>query len=411
MIPLLLLVLAATPPGPTGPVLERYVVRQGDTCVSIARQRYGDAERVDLIHAYNALGPTPHHLAPGSVLRLPPPPPDAQLSFVRNHVQAFTPEEHAGRLDEPLQRGNKVSTLEASSAEVTFFDRSKLQLGEHTLIVIFGTGAGTGAGRAPPAPTSLLNGSLLAHLGELVGRKPAEFATPGAQVRGGEELRLHVDASKTARLAVYQGRSALESAGAKVEVPHGFGSKAELSKPPTPPRPLPGAPRWVESPGPLMLATGPAGAIAGSYQAGPGAVVASWHVQLARDAAFNDLLLDKYAPAEVTALSAEGLPPGAYHVRVSGIDGDAMEGPFSDDVPSTLVQVTFTPSSPGQPAKLTLPAGLSCEAEGGELVAGPAELPVPPSPYPRVGCALEAHGAPLRELEIPAAQTGFAPAP
>lgn len=52
------------------------------------------------------------------------------------------------------------------------------------------------------------------------------------------------DPKSATRLAVYEGKSALSASGAKVDVQEGFGSKAELGKAPTPPKPLPRAPTW-----------------------------------------------------------------------------------------------------------------------------------------------------------------------
>ena len=77
-------------------LLEDYVVKNGDTCVKVAQTRYGDPRRVADIHKYNQLGVSPHRLRVGSVLRLPVVNPDngpeAQITFVRNQVEAFTPE-------------------------------------------------------------------------------------------------------------------------------------------------------------------------------------------------------------------------------------------------------------------------------------------------------------------------------
>ena len=102
--------------------LHDYVIRRGDTCAGIARREFGDARRYDLIHANNDLGRQPHRLRPGLVLHLPPGPgsvptePDARLTFVRNRVEAYTPDQHSGKRYEPLSRGHRVSTLAASSA-------------------------------------------------------------------------------------------------------------------------------------------------------------------------------------------------------------------------------------------------------------------------------------------------------
>ena len=107
-----------------------------ETCASIATKLYGDEKWITLIHDHNDMGQPPHSLKAGQVLRIPPripsDSPDARLTFLRRLVEAYTPDRHPGQRNEPLLRGHRVNTLESSSAEVTFADTSRLQLGEQT---------------------------------------------------------------------------------------------------------------------------------------------------------------------------------------------------------------------------------------------------------------------------------------
>lgn len=134
------------------PALVNYTVLPGDSCGHIARRLYGDSHRIDLIHQNNDLGPLPHKLRPGLVLRLPVSAtagsrePDARLTFVRNQVEAYTPDYHRGQKNEALAEGNRVGTLAASSAEISFVDETRMQLGEHSMVVIFGEDAIVGEG-------------------------------------------------------------------------------------------------------------------------------------------------------------------------------------------------------------------------------------------------------------------------
>ena len=69
------------------------VVRPGDTCELIAERLYGAPSQYVRIHEHNpSLGPTPHHLAPGTVLRVPVPEPLARLSAVHRTVEHRRPE-------------------------------------------------------------------------------------------------------------------------------------------------------------------------------------------------------------------------------------------------------------------------------------------------------------------------------
>ena len=349
------------------PKLIDYKVSKGETCFSISKKLYGDPKWVELIHANNTMGPPPHSLKAGQVLRLPPTipsgPAEAKLTFLRNVVEAYTPEKHPGQKNEDLMRGHRVSTLAASSAEVTFVDTSRLQLGEHTLVVILGETSKKA--KATSADTTLLNGSLRAHLSELAGKKPVSLGTPGASVAfGAGEAQLSVDDKHATRLAVYRGKSQLKARRRVVAVAEGFGSKVEEGKAPTKPRPLPTAPLWTAPPPGAVLTTesGKANLI-GEFGGPPaGAVVlpAYYHLQLARDERFNDLLVDERVDKSVRRLEARQVPDGNYYARVSAIDGDQFEGKPSRVVMTRVATIKLTPPHGGRAGQVETPHGLAC---------------------------------------------------
>lgn len=400
--------------------LTPYVVQPKDNCSRIAKKLYGDSRYIELIHQNNALGPKPHRLRAGQVLRVPPRAteapqrgPDATLTFVRNQVEAYTPEYHRGQKDEPLRQGHRVSTLDQSSAEITFRDESQITLGEHTLVIVFGDGAGEAqASRRPrTGETTLLRGALLARLGELSGEPPPPLVTPGARVTfapGASEARVHVDDKRATRLSVYRGASKLGSGGRAVSVPSGFGSRADLGRRPTPPRPLPGAPR-LHVPG-LRLTAGAPGPvdIEGQIEpAGSGPRPASYRVQLARDERMNDLLVDARVAASPGArLQARAVPPGDYFARVSAIDGDEFQGPPSATARVRVVHIghALEPVATGAGAgeargRVELPAGLRCTLDG-QAVAGAAVQAVPTRPHV-LRCAAAGSEKDAAELTLP----------
>lgn len=318
----------------------RYEVQPGDTCRSIAARFFGDSARVDLIHIANpGMGPTPHSLAPGASLWLPrvatgaPSGPDARVAFFRNRVDVHVPAPRRAHLDDPLFRGHKVSTEGASSARLMFRDETQLRLGERTLVVIFGTTST--AAPATGLDTTLVTGNLRARLGELAGgpAKAARVTTAGAQVDlGAGEAQVAVDEGAATRLAVYSGeRSGITAKKKKVPVPAGFGSKAVKGETPTAPAPLPGAPQWEAQA--KSLAFAPAGGVAslaiGYTPSTVGPASSRFHLQLARDARFDDLVLDAQVDGSVRRLEAQNLPPGVYFAQVSAIDADQFEGPFA----------------------------------------------------------------------------------
>lgn len=416
----------------TGVKLVDYAVRSGETCHAIARKLYGDARRTVLIHRHNPqLGKSPHHLEAGQVLRVPErddaqteSEPDARLTFLRNQVEAYTPEYHVGRLQEPLLTGNRVGTLARSSAEITFLDETQMQLQEHSMLAILGTSSersrvsrrdrskSTGGEQA-----SLLKGSLHAFLAQEQGAtppasppgpaaKPAapatvsgggaerslRLATPGASLRtesGAGELRVSVDEAKTTRLAVYRGRSQLSAKGRSVDVGAGFGSKAELGKAPTPPRPLPDVPAIVEGPSSLLLTLGDTVALRLRYGVGPRRDPAPvrWHRQIGRDPKMNDVIFDETVAADQTSMSSEPLAAGVYYVRISGIDADQFEG-TARALELRVAAVQHVAATADKPAVVTVPADLFCGLDDESLRKHSAAIAVPPEKPRTLRCAV-----------------------
>jgi len=339
----------------------QHAVSKGDTCASIAQKYYGDARLVDALHKANpAIGalPAPHNLKEGTIMIVPPKPttneaPDARLTTVRNRVDVLAPETRPGKPKDPLFRGNRVSTEASSSADVTFRDESQVRLGERTLVVILGDARSAAKREAASAPveTSLLTGDLRAFLGAK-NKAPMAVQTPAATVRvTGGEAQVGSDAKKTARLAVYAGNSSISAQGTTRDVVPGFGSKAELGKAPTVPKPLPPAPVWSKLPQRVLLDRGRgAPPIIGEYAEPPDAKThpALWHVQVGKDERFREIVVDTKVQAVTTRFEGNAPGPGRYWLRVSAIDDDHFEGPFGAPARVLVVRPVVTAESPGQ---------------------------------------------------------------
>lgn len=370
----------------------RHVVKAHETCAAIALRYYGDSRLVDPIHRANPdLGrrPPPHELREGTVLLIPAKEglvsaPDAQLTTVRNQVEVQNPEAKPGKPNDPLFRGNRVSTQEASAADVTFRDETQVKLGERTLVIILGDARSSAAktSLAGGAQTTLVTGNLRAFMSGARKDVPAAVATDAAAVKvWSGEAQVSADAVKTTRLAVYAGSSTIDARGKTREVARGYGSKAELGKQPTPPRPLPPPPAWTVAP-PLIELDRGAPSIVGEYDlSSPDVHVAQWRVQLARDGIFRDVVADVTVPAAVRRLEAQAPGPGRYYVRVSAIDDDHFEGPFSRVAVAVVIRVETT-NLPGSRRSLrVLPSDAYCLRVGnvplvkvdGPLVVGAGE--------------------------------------
>ncbi len=359
-----------------------YETRLGDTCGAIAERAYGDRRRVDLIHKGNpSLGALPHNLKPGTVLHLPAlekaaAAPDARVTFVRNKVTVQAQATKPAAVNDLLFRSNRVSTADASSANVTFRDETQLRVGEESLVIILGDVQG--AARRQAADATLVSGNLQARLGELSGKRPLTVDTQGgARVTMAKGSALvGVDAAKTTRVAVHAGSATLSASQRAVAVPSGFGSKAEEGKPPTPPRPLPAPPAWQTPPhevlftGPDDLAEVTATFGEGRAREGVAAPVAAYRVQLARDAKLDDLVTDVIVPKTSTTIDARRLPPGAYYVRVAALDDDKFEGPPGPVAMFVVVKATVTAASLGRADLGVSPGDLvTCTADGAARLA------------------------------------------
>lgn len=386
-----------------------YTTKLGDSCVSIAVKAYGDRRGVELIHKANpTMGPLPHNLKPGTVLHLPPPEklgngPDARVTFVRNKVTVQAQSTKSAEVNDPLFRTNRVSTANASSANVMFRDETQVRVGEESLVIILGDVQG--AAQKQPADATLVSGSLQARLAELSGKKPLTVDTSGgARVtlpKG--EAHVSVDPAKSTRLAVHKGDASLSASQKTVAVPSGFGSKAEAGKAPTAPRPLPAPPVWAVVPKEVIFtdASGTADVVAKVADAGgsgkPSA--AKFRVQLARDSRFDDLVTDVVVPKEVSTVDARKLAPGSYFFRVSAIDDDTFESAPGPTAKLVVTKAVLAETSPGR-AKLTLEPsqGLVCRVDGGALRQ---DLPeVDSTRAHELGCAIAPSDAFTRGGEV-----------
>lgn len=405
----------------------RYTVRAGDTCAAIAQAHYGDSRLVDIIHAANpGMGPAPHNLKAGTVLVLPPAPakvpagPDARLTRMRNKVEVLAPEPREAKPNDPLYRGNRVGTKESSSADVTFRDESRVMLGENTLVVILGdvNASSKRVAQGGEMETTLVTGSLRSRLSELAGKSPAKprVATDSGSVElKSGEAQVTVDEKKTTRVAVYKGASALTAQKKSVEVADGFGSKADVGSAPTPPKPLPLAPEWPAA-STLAMITTPATDLSFDFRDLPPAsspvpapAPAEWHVQVARDPDFTDLVVDARVPLAVRKIDVRGATPGTYFAQVSAIDADRFEGKWSTLRRATVASLAMAPL-PGrksrvaaiEPANLvrctgaatdavidrSKPLTIACTTTSGDAVAG-AKIALAPLPLTNVKAAAE----------------------
>lgn len=314
---------------------QRYVVRPGDSCISIAIRVVGDRAAVGQIHRLNPqLGATPHTLVPGSELVLPAVEhdPDARLTRTFGSVKIRTPassEWDVAARGADLYRAYRVGAASQSSAEVKFADDGLLGMRERTIVVIYGPEKRLA--KVITATAELERGTLESRLGELDGR-PIIVKTPAgdADLRAGSVVFTAHDGGASVlsnhggRPVELRGRTKTKSA---VKITAGMGTRVVAGKAPEPPRPLPATPTWISSAGPRIASS--TGTIALSWNASERAT--SYRVAVLGSS--GDLIEGHHVAAPATALEL-ALAPGAYRISVAALDADGLES-----VPSTPLEV------------------------------------------------------------------------
>ena len=305
-----------------------YRVRSGDTCRSIATRVYGDSNGLARLHEHNPqLGPTPHHLEPGSVLHLPRPAPPAHLTAVHRVVEQRAPEAstfRGARAGEALPRGTQVRTHEASSAEITFEDQAQVTVRERTLVIVYG-GQRRLVERAITR-AELERGALRSRLGELAGRRPLEIDTPTAQASLDGDAVVSVEEDGTSRVSNHSRRPATVLAGGRrVRLPAGTGTVVRRGAVPTAPRELLLAPRWrADRSGPVLGFVGRGAILRGGFDPVEGA--ARYRIEISRRPEGAELVHTLELGGDARSFEAAGLDEGTVYVSVASIDEAGLEG-------------------------------------------------------------------------------------
>ncbi len=360
-----------------------YTVEAGDSCASIAEREFGDRRAYDKIHKHNpGMGPTPHRLVPGTVLKLPKKGrklPDACLLNWRGLV--FVLESFQQEWREALRRTDlytawRVGARERSSAFVRFRDSSSIVLRDDSVVIIYGETKS--AARVQPAMASLERGALKARLAEIDGDPTLVVETPSSQseVQSADAL-VRIDEEGTSLVANHKGKPVRvrsrrrgRRVGAEVPVSEGMGSKVVPGRAPTPPRPLPPAPRWHTGAKNFAGYATLGGAIWGAWDGVDQAV--RYRVEIAADPERKEIVTSAEFDAQHTAFVVDDLPVGQYYVTVATIDSDGFESP-----PSAAERITL--------ASLTLWAPGSVLAQAGDVEPEPYGGRPSSSETPRIG--------------------------
>ncbi|HYQ14312.1 MAG TPA: FecR domain-containing protein, partial [Polyangiaceae bacterium] len=336
--------LAAPTPGYPERVLQ-WQVQPGETCEDIASSLYGAAKHTPLLLRYNdircgqglRLPAGTVLVVPETVTELPP----ASLHSTTPTVKARPPAgDWANAVPGmPLYQEYSVNTLEAARADIRFRDRTRIYLAEHTLVVIYETATASAVTKQRPPAVELQEGEVQAGLAALAGRTVDVTTSGGGRVSAASRDAVLRRRGERTTVSVFDGSAQVANAGKTVAVPKNFGSSFVQAKPPTPPRPLPPAPEWLAaSSAGVLLAEPSAGSLRASWAEVPKAV--RYRFEVARDAAFTEVIVREETPADVRSFRAEHMPAGTYYLRVRAIDGEDFLGIASLQRQGSIVDAT-----------------------------------------------------------------------
>lgn len=324
----ILLFLAAPALSAPAPLVDstpewRYTVRPGDTLIGVSARYLLRPTDWPQVQRHNRIA-NPRRLTPGSTLRIPlawmrATPAPATVVSVTGQAQVTLPgaAERALQAGEQLSAGALLSTAANSSVTLRFADGSLLVLQPGARLSLDTVSVYAGGG--------MVDTRLRLQQGRVeVGANPArqsgsrlQVITPSAvaAVRG-TRFRVAADDSAT-REETLEGEVGLAAEGQQVNVAEGKGSLAEAGKPPSPPVALLAPPDVAALPArvdslPMRFA----------LPEQTGAV--SWLGQIAADAQFQQLLLEK--TSATPQLSFADLPDGRYLLRVRAADVQGLQG-------------------------------------------------------------------------------------
>jgi hypothetical protein len=235
-----------------------------------------------------------------------------------------------------VTEGDWIRTKSRSSVELLQDDGTVIKLRPNSKAMISLAGSTKSArGEVRVTKVKLDSGSMLAKVNKLLQRDSRfEIETPTATsfVRG-TEFRVKVEDQGSTRLEVLEGAVDFGSTEENISVAGSFGSLVESAGvTPNDPHALPLAPAELFSPEDREVLDGPIANYRFSWATVNGA--ARYHLEVASDTEFKQLVDETWvsgADAELMSLSIDSLEPGTYFWRVSAVDAEGYESPWSND--------------------------------------------------------------------------------
>ncbi len=320
----------------------QWTVQRGETCGQIAQALYGSPRHAALLSRYNDLECSVA-LPEGTTLVVP----ERVVDLPSARLQTLAPDVRArpagggwspAAPGMPLFRNHSVNTLAKARADILFVDRTRVLLGAHTLVVIYGTADQSRVTKTPAAAVQVEEGELRAGIAALRGRSAAVAVKGGGQVTAASKDTVVRKRKKRTTVSVFDGEATVSSAGTRVKVPVNQGTAFVEAQPPTPPRPLPAAPSWVGEMSKGVLMAGPkGGTLFASWQ--PVDKAAVYRFEVGKDQDFSELVAREEVPSTITSFRAEQMPAGSYFLRVRAVDGEDFLGLASEVLSVSVLSV------------------------------------------------------------------------
>ncbi len=331
-----------------------YTLRPGDSIWKIAKEHTNSVNNWSKIQRLNNIKKGPDRtIPPGTRIKIPvsmlkrqPIPAIVIASSGAAKLVRANGESESIQVGSKLYAGDKVMTADQQSLRLQFADKSELQVLPNTEIVLDKLSYHGKSGMVDTR-VRLQQGRVNTWVEKLKPRSRYQIQTPAAvsAVRG-TIYRLTSDANQISRTEVTEGEVGVSAGGVTQQVKTGFGVVAEIGKPLSAPVKLLTAPEIQENQSSELQQ------LKTSWTKLEGAAL--YRYQLATDAGFNNLLLNR-ASAQ-TELTVDNLEGGQYYLRVRGIDPSQLEG--LNAVRQFTIASAPAPETGGNAEKIIIPSGL-----------------------------------------------------
>lgn len=336
------------------PIVESYVVKQGDTLANLARKHLGPDAAWNTNIAVNPDLSDPNSIQPGQVVNIitgyePPAPVVEEVEVYQAVIEKIfnIVEKNVKRSDwsgategDELFPLDAVRTLEDSSAVLQFDGATSVLVTEYSQIFLRAlesqeSGVSRSEIEIKTGETELRLEQVDAPQQQIEINVAGTVTRPARGADGNNATRTRKVGDDASQVMVYAGTSAVESAGVSVEVETGMGTTAVAGQAPAEPERLLPAPEIRALDGELVATN-----ILFSWEPVGGA--ATYRLDVCKDRRCTQPVFNQRNIAETT-LTVAVLPEGTSYWRVTAVSASGLDGFTSSPGELTIVGVPEEP--------------------------------------------------------------------